>query len=218
MPLSRQKRSFFLSLPDIRKDIEDIKPTMTQYKAVRALYDEDSITVYQAYNTSIATAAVLAQKLDAWPTYLSRMTWIKPSFCWMMYRCGYTYKDSNQERVLALRIKRTHFESMLRSACLAHKPHKRGESVVVQWDPERGPRLERLEYRSLQVGIPAGRQREWIDGIEGIEDVTDVARKLKERLGQDKSVGVDELVEEGLLPRERVYEVPEDIREILEMG
>lgn len=56
------------------------------YRQIRALYDDETITVYQAYSTSIALAAVKEQKLNALPDFkLGRMTWIKPSWCWMMY-------------------------------------------------------------------------------------------------------------------------------------
>ena len=40
---------------------------------------------------------------------MERMTWIKPSFLWMMYRCGYARKEG-QERVLAVRITREGFD------------------------------------------------------------------------------------------------------------
>jgi Domain of unknown function (DUF4291) len=56
------------------------------YRQIRALYDDETITVYQAYSSSIAIAAVKEQKLNASPDFrLGRMTWIKPSWCWMMY-------------------------------------------------------------------------------------------------------------------------------------
>lgn len=105
---------------------------MDSYRAIRALFDNECITVYQAYNKEIAEAAVREQRLDASPSFRSRMTWVKPSWCWMMYRCGYSYKDANQDHVLAIRMKHESFEAMLHQACLAHKSHTRGESVVVQ--------------------------------------------------------------------------------------
>ena len=56
------------------------------YKQIRALYDSETITVYQAYSVGIASAAVEAQKLSASSKFKpTRMTWIKPSWCWMMY-------------------------------------------------------------------------------------------------------------------------------------
>lgn len=58
-------------------------------RQIRAYYDEETITVYQAYNSEIASAAVQKQKLCASPHFrLARMTWIKPSWCWMMYARG----------------------------------------------------------------------------------------------------------------------------------
>ncbi|MFB9625482.1 DUF4291 family protein [Nonomuraea helvata] len=63
-------------------------------------YTEESITVYQAYDAVIAEPAVAAQRFVA-PFKRERMTWIKPSFLWMMYRCGYATKPG-QERVLAI--------------------------------------------------------------------------------------------------------------------
>ncbi|MGW3630476.1 DUF4291 family protein, partial [Streptomyces sp. NPDC005122] len=47
------------------------------------------------------------------------MTWIKPSFLWMMYRCGWGSKEG-QETVLAVEITREGFEWALRQVCLSH--------------------------------------------------------------------------------------------------
>ena len=56
-------------------------------RQIRAVFDSETITVYQAYPTAIASPAVKEQKLNASPEFkLGRMTWIKPSWCWMM--CG----------------------------------------------------------------------------------------------------------------------------------
>jgi hypothetical protein len=62
---------------------------------IRAVYDEETITVYQAYNAAIADAAVKHQKLNASPLFKSgRMTWIKPSWCWMMCVVLFTLSNS----------------------------------------------------------------------------------------------------------------------------
>ena len=64
------------------------------YRQIRALFDDDTITVYQAYSKTIAEAAVREQRLTASPEFSgTRMTWVKPSWCWMMYRSGYSFKD-----------------------------------------------------------------------------------------------------------------------------
>lgn len=89
------------------------------YRQVRALYDDETITVYQAYNRDIAAAAVKEQKLHASPHFKpTRMTWIKPSWAWMLYRAGYSYKDPGQERILALRMRHEDFLGLLNRAVL----------------------------------------------------------------------------------------------------
>lgn len=91
------------------------------YRQIRALYDEETITVYQAYSAAIADPAVKAQRLSASPAFSNtRMTWIKPSWAWMMYRCGYSYKDKGQERVLAIRMRHEHFRQLLEQAVVCH--------------------------------------------------------------------------------------------------
>ena len=52
---------------------------MPAYHEIRAVYDRDSITVYQAYNKNIAQLAIQHQKFVS-PFSFQRMTWIKPSF------------------------------------------------------------------------------------------------------------------------------------------
>ncbi|KAI0547847.1 ATP-dependent RNA helicase DHX8 [Xylaria curta] len=202
-------------------------------RQIRAYYDEETITVYQAYNSEIASAAVQQQKLHASPKFqLTRMTWIKPSWCWMMYRAGYSYKDKNQERILALRMKHEHFITLLRNAALttepsqviapgdsanSDKPAKEKSTVVkVQWDPERTPRLERLGYRSIQIGIPRTLAATWTEEwILSIEDVTEKARALEQELRENQEVTDKDLVNKGLVPPEREFLVPLDVQQVI---
>lgn len=188
------------------------------YRQIRAHYDSETITLYQAYPTSIARPAVASQRLTASPSFRrGRMTWVKPSWCWMMYRSGYSLKDCGQAQILALKMKHEDFVALLRRGVLA-----RGEEegdVRVQWDPERGPRLEKFEYRSIQIGIPGGLSGTWAEEwVVGIEDVTERARELK-RVVEEEEEGVtdEELVERGLVPAERVFPVPEDVMKRLMM-
>lgn len=90
------------------------------FREIRACFGPDTIRVYQAYSDSIADAA-LGKGTFGPPTFsLNRMTWIKPSFLWMMYRCGWGEKDANRKRVFAIDIKRTGFEEVLGHACISH--------------------------------------------------------------------------------------------------
>jgi hypothetical protein len=227
-----------MTIPNLQQNIisrrVEAKGNPKQHQ-IRACYDEETITVYQAYNSEIATAAVHQQKLHASPQFrLSRMTWIKPSWCWMMYRAGYSYKDKNQERILALKMKHEHFIALLQNATLATGPNQsmpsgdRGISdkptretppaVKVQWDPERTPQLERLGYRSIQIGIPSSLAATWVDEwITGIEDVTEKARALERELRENQEVTDEELLRGGLVPLEREFPVPLEVQQALGM-
>ncbi|KAK3987572.1 hypothetical protein QBC44DRAFT_331160 [Cladorrhinum sp. PSN332] len=201
----------------------------TPQRQIRALHDSETITVYQAYSVPIATAAVTSQSLSASPLFrTTRMTWIKPSWAWMLYRAGYSYKDPGQSRILALKMKHADFVYLLGQGVLSsHKSttqhdveaRKKSEEVRIQWDPERSARLERLEYRSIQIGIPGGLSEKWAkEMIVGIEDVTDKARELKRVLDERPDVTDEELMEMGLIPEERVFEgVPEEVSGRLRM-
>lgn len=160
-------------------------------RQIRALFDAETITVYQAYSTAIAEPAVAAQTFVP-PFKLGRMTWIKPSFLWMMYRSGWGTKPG-QERILAIKITREGFELALSAACLSHfdatvyadhdtwKARKDRSPVRVQWDPERSVDLAPLPWRSLQVGLSGTAAQQYVsEWITAIEDITDLARDLQE--------------------------------------
>ena len=73
-------------------------------REIRANYDATGIVIYQAYREQIARPALASQRFVA-PFSLNRMTWIKPSFLWMMERSNWGRKPG-QEYVLAVRITR----------------------------------------------------------------------------------------------------------------
>ncbi|WP_433324325.1 DUF4291 domain-containing protein [Spirillospora sp. CA-294931] len=130
---------------------------------IRALYDRDSITVYQAYRPEIAEPAIEHGRFVA-PFSRDRMTWIKPSFLWLMARSNWARKPG-QEMILAIRITRTGWEDALRNAVPTHPDRRvfhssddwrerlQNAPVRVQWDPERTLRGHKLEARSIQVGL-----------------------------------------------------------------
>lgn len=91
-------------------------------REIRAVYTDSTIRVYQAYSDIIANSAIKHNTFASPPFKLERMTWIKPSFLWMMYRSGWGQKDINQKRILAIDIDRKGFEWALNNSCLSHKP------------------------------------------------------------------------------------------------
>jgi hypothetical protein len=183
-------------------------------REIRAVYSAESITVYQAYPPEVAEPAVAAGRFVS-PFKRDRMTWIKPSFLWMMYRCGWATKPG-QERVLAVEITRPGFEWALAHACLSHfdpaqhRDHQawsqqlKGSPVRVQWDPERSIRLGALPYRSLQVGLSGEAVDRYVDEwIVAVTDVTPTVQAIHEllRVGDDQAAA-------ALLPTELPYPLP----------
>ncbi|HBP16371.1 MAG TPA: DUF4291 domain-containing protein [Planctomycetes bacterium] len=178
----------------------------TPQRQIRARYDERTIRVYQAYNDAIAEAALAAQTFVA-PFSRTRMTWIKPSFLWMMYRSGWGQKDPGQRRVLGIDLTREGFEWALRHASLSHGDQvDTSKPVRVQWDPERDIDLARLEHRSIQIGLKDEAVRRYVDEwIVGVEEVTELAHEVQATR------------DPALLPEERPYPVPSDIALLLGM-
>ncbi|MFJ8670252.1 DUF4291 domain-containing protein [Streptomyces sp. NPDC093600] len=156
---------------------------------IRARYTDSTVTVYQAYDPSIGLPAARDGRFPAaWKR--DRMTWIKPSFLWMMYRCGWGLKEG-QQTVLAVEITREGFEWALRHACLSHydrglhadqaawKRELRQSPTRVQWDPERDLRLTALPYRSLQLGLAGEASRAYADEwTVAVRDVTPLAHRI----------------------------------------
>ncbi|MET8910064.1 DUF4291 domain-containing protein [Micromonospora sp. NPDC004551] len=187
---------------------------------IRAAFTADTVTVYQAYRPEIADAALAAGRFVP-PFKRERMTWIKPSFRWMMYRCGWALKPG-QERVLAVEISRSGFEWALGHACLSDfdpRRHPDRESwrrqlrtspVRVQWDPERSLRLAPLAYRSVQVGLSGEAVRRYVDEwLVGLTDVTPLARAVHARLTAGDEPGAT-----ALLPVERPYALPTEVARV----
>lgn len=132
-------------------------------RQVLAQHDDATVVVYQAFRPDIAEYAVAHQRFGG-PFSLSRMSWIKPGFLWMMYRCGWATKPG-QERVLAVRLSLAAFDTVLTEAVPAshdpaHYPDRRtwqaavkASQVRVQWDPDHDPHGRPLMRRAIQLGL-----------------------------------------------------------------
>jgi len=184
---------------------------------VRADYDRGTIVVYQAYRADIAEAAVRAQRFVE-PFSLNRMTWIKPSFLWLMGRSNWARKPG-QEHILAVRITREGWESALSQAVLTG--YERGvhadradweqqmkrATVHVQWDPERTLAGAVLDARSIQVGLSRHVIADYVNTwTTEIRDITPTVRKMADLI---KAGRKDRAAEH--LPKERPYELPPHI-------
>ncbi|WP_234539527.1 DUF4291 domain-containing protein [Streptomyces shenzhenensis] len=180
---------------------------------IRALHTTSTVTVYQAYAPEIGLPAVQEGRFPAvWKR--DRMTWIKPSFRWMMYRCGWGAKEG-QETVLAVEISRDGFEWALRHACLssyvrgvhpdraAWQRQLKNAPARVQWDPERDLHLQPLPYRSLQLGLSGEAVRRYADEwTVAIRDVTPLAHDIHALVRNGDPTSATRL-----LPPERPYPI-----------
>jgi len=180
---------------------------------IRAVYDEHTIRVYQAYNDQIADTALANGTFVSPPFKMDRMTWIKPSFLWMMYRSGWGFKDEGQRRILAIDMSREGFEWALAHSCPSHpEPSmshqdwanlKNASPVRIQWDPERDLHLQPLSYRAIQIGLSGGAVPLFVNQwIKRITDITDLANAIHRLVKDDK---LDQA--QALLPVERPYEL-----------
>lgn len=161
---------------------------MPEY-VIRAAFTTHTVRVYQAFSPEIAMPALTARKFVS-PFSMNRMTWIKPSFNWMMYRCGYATK-LGQEVVLSIDITREGFEWALENAVLsAYQPeiHSSFDAwrssllrapVRVQWDPERDWQLRPMDgVRAIQIGLSREAVERYVNRwITHIEDITPTARR-----------------------------------------
>lgn len=123
------------------------------------------------------------------------MTWIKPSFNWMMYRSGFATKPG-QEVILGIDITRQGFEWALEHAVLSsydasvHPCYLEWKKLLdlcpvrVQWDPGRDCRLNALDdRRAIQIGLSGEAIQRYVDEwIVRIEDVTSIGHSIANAL------------------------------------
>lgn len=108
----------------------------------------------------------------------------------------------------------------MENACLSHfikdihstqeewKETLRKAPVHIQWDPEKDILLNKLEYRSIQVGLTGIAVEKYVnDWIVSIEDISDKCRKIH-------SLILDKKIEEAnqLLPLENIYPLPDKLK------
>jgi hypothetical protein len=188
-----------------------------KYQEIRAEFDNKTVTVYQAYNEKIALPAIKNNKFET-PFSFNRMTWIKPSYLWLMERSNWGEK-SNQDFILGIKIKKECWEKALSLGVLTHPDENiyanglewenefNKATVHIQWDPERTLRGGKLEERTIQVGISRFLidefNNEWITEIIDLTPLTKKINQLR-KIGKYKEAA-------RLLPNERHYPIDSEI-------
>ena len=93
---------------------EQVEVWPKEGRHILAQFDDETVIVYQAYRPAIGRFAAENGAFGGDFSF-SRMSWIKPNFLWMMYRSGWGTKEI-QEVTLALRVRRTFFDTLLAEA------------------------------------------------------------------------------------------------------
>jgi hypothetical protein len=197
---------------------------MARLREIRASFDREGIVVYQAFSPAIADAALRSQRFVE-PFSMGRMTWIKPSFLWLMHRSNWGLK-SGQERTLAVTITRSGWEQALGQGVLTVYEERvfrsktdwdrqfQSASVHIQWDTERNLRGAGLGQYSIKVGLSRQVIREYVENWTlRIEDLTPKVAKMRDLL---RSGRADEAKRH--LPSERLYPISEPLAHRLFIG
>ena len=183
----------------------------TNGRHIMAQYDAQSIIVYQAYSPAIGHFAARHNYFGGDFSY-SRMSWIKPNFLWMMYRSDWGTKP-NQEVTLAIRLKRTYFDALLREAVASsysgtefatREEWQRAvtnSDVRLQWDPDHNPSGKREERRAMQLGL----RGQVLQGFKGeaiisIEDISSLVEEQQVNAMKEKHANL-------MTPLETVYPI-----------
>ena len=163
-------------------------------RVILAQYDAESVIVYQAYRPSIGRFAVEHQRFGG-DFQLTRMSWIKPNFLWMMYRSGWGTKPG-QDITLAIRLKRSAFDVILAKG--VHSTFEAGayssreqwqrevksSDVRLQWDPDHDPSGAPMKRRAIQLGLQGPSLASYAtDWILGIEDISGFVAEQRSRIG-----------------------------------
>lgn len=177
---------------------------------ITAAMANGTLVVYQAFRPAIAEWAVAHQQFGGPHYSYNRMSWIKTSFLWMMYRSGWAQKEG-QERILAITIKQTDFDTILET--MAHATYKQdvyGDVAAwndalktkegrIQWDPDHNPKGVPVERRAIQLGMKDDILKQFgTRYCQRIDDITPFVLSQYQHVVQGQ---LDNLI----IPREDVY-------------
>lgn len=180
-------------------------------KQILAHHDAEGIWVYQAFKPSIVQAA-LARGTFGKGFGMDRMTWIKPSFGWMLHRSGYATKH-RQEAILKIKLSHRAFTTILAHSVQTsyspdlHATEREWRSALErskvrhQWDPDRDPYGCKLPRRAIQIGIRGEILHSYVhDGwIISLADVSALAREIHTAVREKRNLPE--------VPAETVYRV-----------
>ena len=151
--------------------------------------------MYQAFCDEIAEFALTHQRFGGLKFCTTRMTWIKPSFGWVLYRSGHGLKPG-QQRVLKIKLPHDklavilvecHFVDTDKATKGKAEAAQGGSNGKIQWDPERDmmfadgrkPR-EMIRRRAIQIGLKGRLSEFYVQHTICIQDVADLSHRVCE--------------------------------------
>lgn len=187
----------------------------TTGKFIIAQYCDEHIIIYQAFKDSIAEYAVKHQRFGGIDYDFDRMTWLKPSFLWMMYYSGWANKE-NQENVLAIQICRKGFDEILRYAVMSSfykniygtnhnwEQELSRSDIQLQWESYHDLLGNKTDRKAVKIGIKGDMlQRYNNEWIQKIENITTFVREQQRLIETNQHHTLQ-------LPYERAY-CPDDL-------
>jgi hypothetical protein len=183
---------------------------------INACQDDKNVAVYQAYRKSIGEFAIKEQYLGGPDFSFTRMSWIKTSFLWMMFRSGWAQKEG-QEVVLRIWIPKSFLNRILETTVISSysaefysgygdwKNELAASESRLQWDPDHDPFGKPLSRKAIQLGLKGALLQDFANGaIVKIEDVTPFVREQAAKISSD-------MISSLMVPAETLYR-PDDNR------
>lgn len=201
--------------------IEQQKRLPENGRHILAHHNDESIIVYQAYRLNIGNFAIKNGYFGGQFSF-DRMTWIKTNFLWMMYRSKWGTK-SGQEIVLAIRLKKSFFNTILSYSVPAiyeeseYKNKTEWKSALsrspirLQWDPDRDPLGNSIRRRAIQLGLKGKLVKDYAkEAILEIQDISSYVKSQRHRAlaGEFRKVNI---------PKETIY-LPENENILQKLG
>ena len=184
-------------------------------KIIFADYDEEGIFIYQAFKPKIVKVAVELGTFGK-GFGLDRITWIKPSLCWVLRRSNYGTKNRMQA-IARIKISHKAFLEILNQSIETHwnealfpnqdnwQKRINKSDVIHQWDPERDIVGKRLNRQAIQIGIRGEVIRNYVsEFIIGVEDISDLVHEI----GRVRKTGAKKY---PTIPEEKEYQIPDDL-------
>lgn len=189
-------------------------------KQIYAAYDDEGLYIYQAFKPKTVANAVAKGTFGA-GFNTNRLTWIKPSFAWVLQRTQYATKH-RMNAIARIKLSHEGWLHVLEQAVPTQFDPNRYENeeewqqaletaiVIHQWDPERNLTGQKLDRAAIQIGMRSEVLslkyiNEW---ILGIEDVTDLAHEIG-AVARDTNPTLPEV------PEERIYPISENLQLLL---